>query len=53
VTVFERQFLEFLRQKRQALRQAITIQRELSEQIESMLVDAITDFKQHDMVLGD
>ncbi|NLG28915.1 MAG: F0F1 ATP synthase subunit alpha, partial [Chloroflexi bacterium] len=52
VAVFERQFLDYLRRKRQSLRQAITIQRELSEQIERMLVDAITDFQQHDMVLG-
>jgi len=53
VHVFEQQFLAFLRQKRQSLRNAITIQRELSTDIERMLVDAINEFKQHEMLLGE
>jgi len=53
VRTFESQFLAFLRQKRQSLRNALAIQRELSSEIEAMLVDAITEFKQHELLLSE
>jgi F-type H+/Na+-transporting ATPase subunit alpha len=48
----ERQLLVFLRQERQSLRNAITIQRELSPEIEQMLIETLDEFKQHVLQLG-
>jgi F-type H+-transporting ATPase subunit alpha len=47
VSEFESQFLRFLHERGQGLRNAITIQRALSPEIEHMLRDMIGEFKQN------
>jgi F-type H+-transporting ATPase subunit alpha len=52
VAAYERQFLAFLRLKRQSLRNAITIQRELSPEIEQILIETLDEFQQHELDLS-
>ena len=49
---FEDQFISFLHERRQGLRNAITIQRELSAEIERSLQETIADFKKREMALA-
>jgi F-type H+-transporting ATPase subunit alpha len=52
VIEFESQFLLFMHERRQALRNAITIQGDLTDEIQERLVQAIQEFKQNVVVLG-
>jgi len=52
IASFEEQFLAFLHEKRQGLRNAIAIQRELSPELEQALDETITDFKRSFLTLG-
>ena len=51
VQMFERQFVEFLHSSRQSLRNAITIQQELSPELERELEEALVDFREHALAL--
>ena len=52
IAALEEQLLVYLRDKRQSLRKAIAIQGALTPELELMAAEAITDFKQHELVLG-
>ncbi len=47
---FEEQFIRYLHDHAQGLRNAILIQQELSPEVEQMLNEAIAEFKRHHFV---
>lgn len=52
IAAFEDQFLAFLHDKRQGLRNAIAIQRELSPELAQGLDETVAEFKRHALALG-
>jgi len=50
ISRFERQFIRFLNERRQGLRNAISIQRDLTPQLEQLLTETIHEFKQNVLV---
>jgi len=52
ISTFEEQFLTFLHERRQGVRNAIAIRRELAPELEQALDETITEFKRRFLTLG-